>query len=379
MRAVCLLLSAVLLTAGCRTSHEEDEHAPPPSRLDGSGHIVLTRAERAAIGLQTAVARKGVLTRSSLRFGKVVGRPQENALVVAPVTGRLALPKVALGAHVSAADELVALEPLVSAASQASLQAQRRELQGQVEAAHAEVKARQSELDRASALIASGLGTQAAKAQAEAGLTAEQAREKSLRRAVSDLGRLTGGRIELRAPASGVVASLATDTGALVGQGTVIARIVQPGPRWIDLAVPPGDPVGAAYRVEGVTGSVSARLLSRGVVVQSDGTRRDRLEAPPEAAADLPPGAIVAVEVRYPTHGVVVPARAVVRRGSGSVVFVQLRDGRYRARSVKVGARDATRSAITSGLAAGDRVVSRGAWALLGVLARAPPGAGDAR
>jgi len=378
MRAAwCLLLAAALLTAGCKSSPDDDEQAPTPQRLDASGHIVLTREERTAIGLRTTVVHKGVLTRSSLRFGKVVGRPQENALVVAPVTGRLAVPKVALGTHVSIGDEIVTLQPLVSAASQASLQAQRRQLLGQVAGAQAEVKARQDDLDRVSRLSASGLSTEAAKAQAKAALTAEQARAKSLQRAASDLARLTGGRIQLRAPVSGVVASLETDTGALVDQGAVIARIVQPGPRWIDLAVPPGDPVSGAYRVKSMAGSVSAKLLSRGALVEPDGTRRDRLEAPQEAAATLPPGAIVAVEVRHPTHGVLVPTRAVVRRGTGSVVFVQASEGRYAVRTVQVGGRDAEEVVVSSGLVAGARVVSRGAWALLGVLARAPPESGD--
>lgn len=381
MRAAVLLLCAVVLTTGCRVGHEDedDEGPPPPHRIDAHGHIVLTKDERTAIGLETAVAKKGVITSTTLRFGKVVGRPQDNALVVAPVTGRLSVPKLELGAHVAAGDKLVALQPLVSAASQASIGAQRRELQGQVEGARAQVAAQKSELDRISGLVTSGLATQAAKAQAQATLTAEKAREKSLERAARDLGRLSGGRIELSAPVSGVVASLATDTGALVNQGTVIARIVQPGPRWIDVAVPPDDAVGTSYRVKGMSRSVSASLLSRGVVIQPDGTRRDRLQAPPDAAGDLPPGATVAVKVAHETHGVVVPIGAVVRRGSGSVVFVQQKDGSYLARAVGVGARGTKQVALTSGIAAGDRVVSRGGWALLGVLDRAPPRPGNAK
>lgn len=380
MRAAYLLLCAVLVASGCRVGHgdDDDDQPPPTHRVDAQGHVVLTKSERSAIGLETAVAKRGEVESSSLRFGKVVGRPQDNALVVAPVTGRLSVPKLELGARVAEGDKLVALEPLVSAASQASIGAQRRELQGQVEGARAQVAAQKSELDRISGLVKSGLATQAAKAQAEAALTSQKAREKSLERASADLGRLSGGRIVLRAPVNGVVASLATDTGALVDQGTVIARIVQSGPRWIDVAVPPGDPVGTSYRVKGVSRSVSAKLLTRGVVIQPDGTRRDRLQAPPDAAADLPPGATVAVEVRHETRGVIVPAGAVVRRGAGSVVFVQQKDGSYAERTVEVGARGAKKVAVTSGIAAGDRIVSRGGWALLGVLDRAPPRPGDA-
>lgn len=378
-RTLALALSLVaLVAAGCRTGgDDDDDQVPVPHRIDAHGNIVLTEQDQKAIGLETVAVKQGVLTQRALRFGEVVGRPQDSALVVAPVTARLAEPKVALGAHVSAGDKLVPLQPLVGVASRASLSAQRRELQGQVEAARAEVKARQSELSRVSSLIGSGLSTRAAKAQAEASLSAEKSREKSLERAVADLGHLTGGRIELQAPVGGVVASLRTDTGALVDQGAVIARIVRPGPRWIDLAVPPGDPVGATYEVKGVGGSVPAKLLSRGVVVQPDGTRRDRLEAPPTAAAKLPPGATVAVEVRHPERGILVPASAVVRRGKGSVVFVRLSTGRYAVHTVHVAARAAAKVIVGSGLAAGERVVSRGGWALSGVLDRSVRGGGD--
>lgn len=378
MRAALLLLVVALVSAGCQAGHggDDDDQAPVPQRLDAHGHIVLTGTERTAIGLETALAKQGVLTSSSLRFGKVVGRPQDSALVVAPVSGRLSVPRVDLGAHVSKGDKLVALEPLVSAASQASIQAQRRELQGQVEGARAEVEARKSELARVSGLVTSGLATHSSRAQAKAALTAEKAREKSLERAVADLGQLSGGRIQLRAPAGGVIASLVTDTGALVDQGTVIARIVEAGPRWIDLAVPPGDAVGDSYRVKGVSQSVSAKLLSRGVVIEADGTRRDRLEAPPDAAVDLPPGATVAVEVDHKTQGVVVPVAAVLRHGADSVVFVKDSDGTFAMRKVQLGVQSSAQAVISSGLRAGKHVVSRGGWALLGVIDQAPPHAG---
>jgi len=362
-RRWCLALCAALSASSCKeATDDDDEEAAPKQRVDAEGHVVLTAEEQKALGLEIAAAEQGSLTTRALRFGKVIARPREDALVAAPVTGRLVTPTLALGARVAAGDVLLILEPVIDTTSRATLEAQRRELQGQIEGARAQVAAKKSDLTRVKTLVISGLATAAESAQAEAALTTEEARVESLGHASAELGRVTGGRIELRAPAAGVVAMLATEAGSLIQQGSIVGRIVQAGPRWIDIAVPPEDPIGTGYRVK----TAPAKLLARGAVVQTDGTRRDRLEVEQDVAAHLLPGAVVAVEVLHETPGILIPASAIVRRGPDTLVFVAVKDGLYEARRVEVSARDETGGVVTSGLAAGDRVVSRGAASLLG-------------
>jgi multidrug efflux pump subunit AcrA (membrane-fusion protein) len=241
------------------------------------------------------------------------------------------------------------------------------------------VQASKAELSRVTTLVGSGLATDADRAQAEATLTAEQARIESLRRASGELARTTGGRIALRAPVAGVVAALATDAGSTVTRGTIVARVVRAGPRWIDLAVPPGDPIGSGYRAQGVAGTVPATLLTRGAVISADGTRRDRLQAAPDAAASLPPGATIAVEVLHEESGLIVPASALLRHGREPLVFVENETGRaFEPRPVAVAARDEARAVVVSGLSRGERVVTRGAASLLGEVGAAA-GALDTR
>jgi len=368
-------LFIALLASGCNLGErEEEEERAPRSRVDDRGRVVLDAAEREALGLETVAAAHGRLTTSVLRFGRGVARPAEDALVAAPVSGRLVAPTLALGAHVLPGDRLVTLEPIVDTASHATLEAQRRELQGQIDGARAQVEAKRSDLARVATLVSSGLATEAERAQAEAALTSEQARVESFGRASAELGRVTGGLMEIRAPVPGVVAALVTDSGTLIPQGAILARIVRSGPRWVDIAVPPGDPVGSGYRAQGVSSTVSAKLLTRGVVIQSDGTRRDRLEADPDAAADLPPGATVPVDVLHETEGTLVPADAVVRRGRETLVFVEAEAGRYEARPVEIAEQDDTRAVLLSGVSPGERVVARGASALLGELGKTAEG-----
>ncbi len=374
MRWTAILVGTAVALTACG-HRDREEVAQAHARVDEHGRVVLTSEERVALGLETVPVEQGVLTTSSVRYGRVVGRPQEDALVTAPMTGRLVAPPVALGASVTAGDVLVALEPLVDTASRATIEAQRRELDGQVESASAQVEAKIADLRRVTTLVSSGLATDADRAQAEANLMSERARVASLRRASGDLARMTGGRIELRAPVAGIVAILATEVGALVQQGSILARIVRVGPRWIDVALPPGDVVGSGYRVRGPSGTTPATLQFRGVVIQSDGTRRDRLEVAADAAADLPPGATVPVDVLRDTQGRIVPRTALVRRGRDTLLFVEIESNRYEARPVQVAAQDDTHAVLTSGVVPGDRVVVRGASALLGEIGAARAGA----
>jgi hypothetical protein len=226
--------------------------------------------------------------------------------------------------------------------------------------------------------VASGLATDAERADVEATLTSEQARVDSLKRASEELGRITGGRIELRAPVAGIVAMLSTETGSLIPQGTALARIVRNGPRWVDVSVPPGDPIGDRYRAQGVPDAVDLRLLTRGAIIQADGTRRDRLEAASDAAPNLPPGATVAIEVLHDAQGLLVSQTALVRRGRELLAFVEVETGAFAPRSVAVGARDDARAIVTDGVANGERVVTRGAASLLGELGLAGQGSESA-
>ncbi len=373
-RAHALALAAVALAliagAACgegRQDEEAEEGQLGRDRVDAEGNVVLNEREREALGLETAPVEQGSVTATATRYGRVIGRPDEDVLVTAPVMGRLVAPLVTLGAHVEAGDALAEIEPLVDSASRAALEARRRELTGQIEGAHARVTAEQSNRARVAALAAAGLATEAELAGADAEMTALSTRAESLQRARAELGRMTGGHMTLRAPVAGIVALVDSDTGSLIEQGSTVVRIVREGPRWIDLAAAPDDSVGDGYLAIGLTGAVRVSFVMRGAVVDPDGTRRDRLEAPPEAAASLPPGATVPVEVEHRASGLVVPGDAVVRGASEAAVFVAREEGHYAPRRVEVVARDdQDRVVVTGALEAGDLVVTRGAIELLG-------------
>lgn len=359
-----LALVAGLLLGGCDLGSEV-EHAPPvPNRVDAGGCVVLSAAERAALDLRVEAASVQSLVTTSLRFGVVTAAPGDEALVVAPVAGRVhGPPAVGLGEAVQAGDSLLAFEPLLDLAAATGLRTQALEVEAQLQGARARVAALETERDRVRELLTLQLATPADLGRAEADLAGEQARAESLVRAGAALARVEGPG-QLLAPIAGRVVELEARAGDVVGQGTRLLRIVQEGRRWIALSVPPADSPGTAYRVRGGTSDpVEAQLHSQGSVVGPDGTRTDLLLLPP--GATLLPGLTVAVEVVSVRAGVVVPPHAVVSDRDGPVVFLEAAEGRYQPRTVTVTTRSDLAVLLGSGVEAGQRVVVQGAAALL--------------
>ncbi len=326
-------------------------------------------ADRAkALGLELAPATRGDLPDVAIRFGRVQARAGDETLVVAPVAARVDRPpSVTVGARVRAGAALVTLAPLLGAGERLSFGIQSAELDGQIAAAEKAIVADEARLERDRALAKDQIVSAERLQKTEAEVAAARARLDSLRRARAVQAPEGGPRVDVRSPADGVVASIDAPVGRGVQAGDVLARILRPGPRWIDVAVPPADPVGAGYEVAALDGGyVVARLVARGAIVADDGARHDRLEVAGDAAAKLMPGATVSVRVAAGSSvGIVVPESAVVPGRDGDRVFVLEKDGRYRARSVKVAARFGGRARI-AGVEEGERVVVRGAMALAG-------------
>jgi membrane fusion protein, heavy metal efflux system len=366
-----LVVVVGLLLGGCDLASEA-EHAPPvPNRVDASGCVGLTAAEREALDLKVEAATLSTLVVSSLRFGLVTTAPSDEALLVAPVAGRIqASPSVALGEEVHAGDPILSFEPLLDPVALSGLRTQALEVEGQLQVARARIGALESERDRVRELLVLQLTTPADVKRAEADLLGEQARVEALTRSSAALNLTVGGPGPLLAPIAGRVVELQARAGDVVAQGTRLARIVREGRRWIAVSVPPADPPGTAYRVQpGTSDLVEAQLLTRGSVIGPDGTRTDLLVLPTEAS--LLPGLTVAVEVLNAPSGVVVPAHAVMSHGQGSVVFLEISEGRYKPRAVTVVARSGMLVLLGSGVDAGQRVVIQGAAALLGELGHA--------
>ena len=367
-RRVGVSFILLLVLAGCAESEAEREErameAAIPHRLQPDGTIRLEAPDRVTLGLEVATATEGELPDSVLRTGRLLARPGEDALVVAPVTGRLTQASpVSLGDTVEKGAALVRIAPILGALDAI----QSAQLGAEAETARTEVETRIAEAVRDRDLAKSGIVSVQQLQQAEAALSAAKARLEGLERAVAVRSSGEGEAVTLRAPVAGTLVSLELSLGRVVQAGDVVARIVRPGPRWVDVRVPPAERAGSEYEVLAGDDSVPARLVARGGVVEKDGVRHDRIEIDAAASAGLIPGQVVSVRVALGAgRGIVLPAEAVVPGPAGDAVFVEVTPGVFASRAVEVAARLGGRVRLSSGIQAGEQVVTRGAMSLRG-------------
>jgi membrane fusion protein (multidrug efflux system) len=328
-----LALSTLVAPACGRGGEEEGDAAHP------------------VVGAGTAVAARQPFTETLGAIGTVTARAGRIAALSAPVPARVIRVSVAVGQHVAVGQALVELE---QAPFRAALQS-----------AEAALAAAQRAYDRTQRLAAEGIIPRKDADQAAADLARAQADIVTARRNLE--------LSVLRAPLPGVVTRLMASLGAMADPAQPLVEVADPQALDILANVTPteagrirvgsvvalsagqnsgGEPLGVG-RVADVAGTVDSTSRSVAVRVQAPTTRRP-----------LRIGETVFGDIAVETHpdAVVVPNEALVPDGDGFKVFVVDAGGIAHARPVAVGGRTSKVSEITTGLAAGERVVTYGAY-----------------
>ncbi len=316
--------------------------------------------------------------RASVRvFGELRAAPGREVELSAPVSGRVdvvgAIPRV--GQAVKRGDLFLTIAPAGAAggADRAGLELEERR-------ARAELGLAEREHKRAQDLFA----TQAvAERQVDAARVAVEMAEARLRTATAQLTALrsaqsnqSGGRaaaFDLRAPFDGVIARSAVMRGAFVAAGTPLFAVVDPRELSLVAHVPEQDLAamadleGAGFRVHGQASERSVGMEDHlGLSPTLDpATRTASLTfAVDNAAGDLRPGQAARVTLyrKAATDGVAVPRQAVVDDNGAPAVFVMDGGEGFFKRRIVLGASDGDFMGVLSGVQAGDRVVSRGAY-----------------
>lgn len=169
------------------------------------------------------------------------------------------------------------------------------------------------------------------------------------------------------APRAGVVLERAATAGMMAKPGDVLFRIADTANVWVISDVPEYD---LASVRNGAEATVTVRSLPgrtfKGIVdliyPQVDmqtRTTKVRIELPnPDGLLLSNMYAEVGIEAGTPKPVVAVPNSAVIDTGDRQVVIIDKGDGQFEPRDVKPGVRGEDRTEITSGIAAGDRVVT---------------------
>lgn len=347
----------------------EEEEAP--------GLIPYLKEQQWRTEFATAAVEETNLRRSVLANGSLRARADGESRVVAPVAGRIvatggAFPFV--GRTVRAGEPLAALAPRVGGdADLATLDLAVTQARLDLDLARRDL-ARLEELAAAEAVPGKRVeDARRAVAEGEARVAAAAARKA---RFEGGAGAGAADRILLRSTVAGTVSAAGATPGAYVEEGRELFHVVDLDRLWLEVQVPEADlgrigkPDAAWFDVEGfdrtfeVAPDRGGRVVGFGGVIDPQTRTAPLVFELPNADRDLRVGMYARVHVLTgpPEPSLAIPASAVVDDGSEQVVFVEVSGERFERRPVQLGIRDRGRVQVLSGVAPGERVVSRGAW-----------------
>jgi cobalt-zinc-cadmium efflux system membrane fusion protein len=330
-------------------------------------------AERAGIAI--AIAEEADLSPLVTVTGSVTFDPELTAAVGARIAGRVRAIRRFEGAEVRAGDVLAEIESAELGQAQAALTSARARAD---EATSNENRERQLAQARVSS-DREAEQAHAAAASARAQLFAADQQVRALGGAPN--GQL--GILVLRSPIGGKVVEVHVSSGQSVEPSLTAFRVADLSRLWIELAVferdlasiHPGDPVEISPQTDTAT-VIMGEIAHVGDVIDLDTRSADVRVVVQNKDESLRPGqSVIAHIARAPSAGaatskLVVPRNAVVSVDGRSTVFVSRDATSAEPRAVVLGARDASRVEVTSGIQPGDRIVVEGVFALKSELFR---------
>jgi RND family efflux transporter MFP subunit len=307
----------------------------------------------ALVQVKTVVAVMQPFAEVISSIGTVSARSGHLASLSPPAPARIATVYVSPGQKVAAGTPLVAFEqaPFVAAA----------------QSAEAALTAAEQNYERARRLADAGIVPRKDAEQA--------ATELAQARAAASVARRSAQLATLRSPISGVVTKLDAPLGASVDVTQPVVEVADLNALDIVFNVSPSD---AARIAPGASVTLSAGESAKGEALgvghiidvggAVDSATRSvavRAQAPP-TARPLRIGETIFGQIATAVHprAIVVPVAALVPEGDAFKVFVVTTGNIARERKVTVGRRTEASAEIVSGLAAGERVVTEGAYGL---------------
>lgn len=335
MKPAATILLAAGIAIACSHSADEEQQGPT------------------AVAVRTVVVTPGTFNETIGAIGMVAARPGYSASLSAPAATRIARITAAVGQRVSPGTTLIVFEQSVFREAARS--------------ADAKLSAAQHAYDRARSLASDGILARKDVEQASADLAAARSAAVAARREAQ--------LSVLRSPISGVITRVSAALGASVDANQPLVDIADPSAVDALLGLSPAQ--AARVRVGNTVDlragqSASGEQLGIGRVIDvgatvDSATRNVSVRVSiPAAKRPLRIGETIYGDIAVATRASVisVPADALVPEGDQFRVFVVDAKNVAHARAVTVGVREPDRVEIRSGLTAGERVVTYGAYGL---------------
>jgi membrane fusion protein, heavy metal efflux system len=306
--------------------------------------------------------------------------------VSAPLAGQLALaPGKDLplpGARVQAGDVLALLQPHFSDAAA-------RFVEIESEAARSEAVLKQSEAayERVKRLVAAQARSERELEEAEVALLSARARHSaalalrstytSQHAAQSSVTSMSP-MLELRAPTAGIVTTVSAGIGQPVTAGQVLFTVLNPETLWIEAQAPEAAIARLDQGKEALVevldgggrffsfGELGGHLVFSGLEVNPVTRTVPLIYEVNNQEARLRVGQTVRLHVETATaqSALAIPDAALVEEGGLFVAFVQVAGETFQKRELQLGIRDGQWIQVLSGIKEGERVVTRGAYAI---------------
>lgn len=373
-------------------------HAPAPTPPEGIGFL---KEQQWKILSKTESVRRRSLTEHVRLTGIVRFVPGKRAVVSPPVEGRLIrtpdshLPS--LGENVQEGQILALLQPAAASALQSlalELDVRSAQIQGEIRQAHAALEKAEQALRRTKELhekkAKSAREVEEAefeRQQAAAALESAKSVLQSYKKAGEDLRSKQIGIspevgapiLPLKAPISGRIVSVEVAEGEFVGSNRSLFTILDTSTVLIEARVPESDlvrirpDVGASYALPGaqhelkpVIDGIGGRFVDLGSEIDSVTRTAPLIYEAANTEGNLRIGLAltVYVETDRAEEALVVPTTAIIEEDGQSVVYVQLAGETFERRDVSLGIRGGDFVQVLSGLSDGERVVSKGAYAV---------------
>jgi hypothetical protein len=356
--ASCLVFGAALSPTLAHAGEGHDHgDAPPAATGNGpkrqpDGSVFLPKPAQRQWQLRTLAVIDGDLPRAYELSGKVSMDPNAGGKVQASLAGRLqAGPKglPSLGQQVSQGEVLAYVVPTAGAIERSNQVAQQAELK----AARALAAKRLARLQELS-------DTVPAKE-----IEAVQSELASLSDRLSAISGGLGGRDTLVAPVSGVIASTQAVAGQVVDARELVFEVVDPQRLRIEALA---YDMAQAQNVSGATVNLGGQSVPLKFIGGAKSLRDQALPlvfaATGQALSQLAVGQPLKVYVQsdLTVKGQAVPSAAVLKNPSNqNIVWVKQSPERFTPRVITFEPLDGASVAVTSGLKAGERVVTQGA------------------
>lgn len=347
--------------------------AAPPE--DDPGGVVFLKEQQWQIPFATEPVTTRSLRSSIAVYATLRARPDGEVSIHAPVAGRLGagagrFPQ--MGARITKDEVLAAIVP------QLGQDSDRPTLDLAVQQARIDVDNARVERERLESLFKAGAIPERRVIEARHSEREALALQTAASRRRGTFGRVqrTGGGagdIAVRAPLSGTVVAISTTPGSFVAEGQALLVAADLGRLWLEAHIPEhqapdvGKPTGAWFRVPGSDEVVEVgadNFITVAGRIDPESRTLPVVFAVDNPGERLPLGAFVEAHlITGPSReALAVPTTAVLTEAGQAVVYVEPEGERFERRPVELGVQDGGYIEVVRGVAAGERVVSRGAY-----------------